>query len=381
MDSPKDVHGTARKYYKSFGLDKSISRSFMKKQVLNKLFEIPKKEKETPHFYNFEEDNTHQADILFLPHDVVGKKTYAYALIIVDIATGDTDGEPLELRIGWKGPTSKDVADAIVKIYKRKNLSTPKLLITDSGKEFLDIPFQNFLKKNGIGWKKAIGGRHRQVAMVERRNYTIGRAIMMRQFAESMITQKETRHWVHFFHELIKHVNERFHHDPYNDEDLFKKFGDPWKETQHILPLNTVVRVVLTEPKDFKERGVKGHFRAGDQRWTQETFKINGYVFDPHSPVLYKLNQKLKPHEHVAYTRKQLQVVAPNEEDVSAHHLGLKMSDDSEFAIKKLIDKRVHGKTTEYLVWWLGYPKTDSLWLVKSKIPKAFVQAYESNNK
>ena len=151
MDSPKDVHGTARKYYKSFGLDRSISRSFMKKQVLNKLFEIPKKEKETPHFYNFEEDNTHQADILFLPHDSVGKNTYAYALIIVDIATGDTDGEPLELRIGWKGPTSKDVADAIVKIYKRKNLSTPKLLITDSGKEFLDIPFQNFLKKNGIG--------------------------------------------------------------------------------------------------------------------------------------------------------------------------------------------------------------------------------------
>ena len=83
MDSPKDVHGTARKYYKLFGLDKSISRSFMKKQVLNKLFEIPKKEKETPHFYNFEEDNTHQADILFLPHDVVGKKHMHMPLLLL----------------------------------------------------------------------------------------------------------------------------------------------------------------------------------------------------------------------------------------------------------------------------------------------------------
>jgi ABC-type uncharacterized transport system fused permease/ATPase subunit len=57
------------KYYKSFGLDRSIPRSFLKKQELNKLFAIPKKEptKLAAHFYNFEEDNTHQAEILFLP--------------------------------------------------------------------------------------------------------------------------------------------------------------------------------------------------------------------------------------------------------------------------------------------------------------------------
>ena len=186
------------KYYKSFGLDRSLPRSFIKNQEIHKLFIIPKKEthEQTPKFYNFEEDNTHQADILFLPHDNVKGKVYAYALVVVDIATGDTDGEPLEFHKGWNGPTSKDVADAIVKIYKRKNLSNPKLLITDSGQEFRDAPFQSFLEKNNISWKKAIGGRHRQVGMVERRNYTIGRAIMMRQFAESMITQKETVHWV-----------------------------------------------------------------------------------------------------------------------------------------------------------------------------------------
>ena len=68
------------------------------------MFAIPKKEvkDEMGHFYNFEEDNTHQADILFLPHDKIGKKIYAYALIVVDIATGDTDGEPMEYRDGWK---------------------------------------------------------------------------------------------------------------------------------------------------------------------------------------------------------------------------------------------------------------------------------------
>ena len=87
------------KYYKSFGLDRSLPRSFLKKQELNQLFAIPKKEptKVAPHFYNFQEDNTHQADIIFLPHDKIGKKIYAYALIVVDISTGDTDGEALLL--------------------------------------------------------------------------------------------------------------------------------------------------------------------------------------------------------------------------------------------------------------------------------------------
>ena len=55
--------------------------------------------------------------------------------------------------------------------------------------------FQNYLKKEGITWKKAVGQRHRQVGMVERRNYTIGRAIAMKQQAISMITQKENRKW------------------------------------------------------------------------------------------------------------------------------------------------------------------------------------------
>jgi hypothetical protein len=370
------------KYYKSFGLDRSLPRSFLKKQELNQLFAIPKKEptKVAPHFYNFQEDNTHQADILFLPHDKIGKKVYAYALIIVDVATGDTDGEPLLYHEGWNGPTSENVSEAIVKIYKRTILSKPKLLITDSGQEFLGEEFQDFLVKNAIAYKKAVPGRHRQVGMVERRNYTIGRAIMMRQHAESMITQKETRHWVKYFPDLIKAVNDRFSHKPITDADMYKKHGDPWKQDQKILPMGTRVRIQLTEPKDFKERGIKGHFRAGDIRWGQDIYKINGYVFDPHSPVLYKLNKKIKKHEHVAYTRQQLQVVKDDEMDVSAKELGVKIPDDGEFAIKKLLQKRTNGRRTEYLVYWKGYPITDATWQYKSKIPKSFVEAYEEDH-
>ena len=37
----------------------------------------------------------HQADLLFLPHDTYGKKTYKYALVVVDIASRYKDAEAL----------------------------------------------------------------------------------------------------------------------------------------------------------------------------------------------------------------------------------------------------------------------------------------------
>ena len=388
------------KYYRSFGLDRTVPRSFLQKQELNQIYAMPKKEppKIAPHFYNFEKNHTHQADILFLPNDKEKKKRskgliYAYALVVVDVASGATDSEPLlkhdeyektdngdVLKTKWNGPKPEDVTAAIKKIYTRKKpyLSAPKLLVTDSGKEFVAEVFQNFLKKNDIAWKKGQGGRHRQLGLVERRNYTIGRAIMMRQFAESSLTGKETTHWVSYFPELIKAVNDRFIHKPETDESLFKKYKDPWKEKQEILPLGTKVRVMLTQPVDYRERNVKGHFRAGDQRWRQDQYKIINYVFDPHEPVLYKINQKLKPHEHVAYTRQQLQVVRDDEEDVPASILG--NQNQEEFVIKKLIDKRTRGTRTEYLVQWKGYPVNDATWEFKSKIPKSFVETYEEEN-
>ena len=379
------------KFYNSYGLDRSIPRSFLKRQELTNLFAIPKKEthEQMPHFYNFVEDDTHMTDILFLPWDYIKKKKYAFAIVVVDVATGATDAEPIEMRdeyeetddgkklkTKWNGPTPKDTTDAIEKIYKRGTyLKKPHLLITDSGREFKSEIFQNFLRKNNIQWKKSIGGRHRQVALVERRNYTIGRAIMMRQHAISSITQKECRLWVADFPNLIYWVNKRFEHEPPTDESLYKKFGDPWLEKKQILPIGTVVRVMLTEPKDFKERGVKGVFRAGDMRYTQDTYKIISYIFDPHQPILYKLNQKLKPHEKVVYSRQQLQVVDRNEEDVP-HTITTEVN--GEFRIKKLINKRKIGNKTEYLVFWYGYPIEDASWVSKSKIPKSFVDAYEN---
>jgi len=69
-----------------------------------------------------------------------------------------------------------DVIKALKAIYKRKVLSKPRVIITDRGKEF-GKEFTKALDDFDIAHKLAKAGRHRSVALVERKNQTIGKII------------------------------------------------------------------------------------------------------------------------------------------------------------------------------------------------------------
>lgn len=362
-------------FNKDFGLT-PLPKEFLKNQEVYNLFTKPLKETklDMPRFYNFEENNTHQADVLFLPND----KGYGYALVVTDVATGKTDAEPLKKREGWDGPTVDDTIDAIQKIYSRGILQYPTHLITDSGREFNE-KFQQFLHDKQISFKKALVGRHRQVALVERKNQILGRIIFMRMFSQELLTGKPSTEWVHDLPFFIEKMNIKYSHKPYTDKDLYKKFNPVKDLKQKLIPLGTKVRVILDEPRNYKEAKLNGKFRSTDQRWHQEIYHVISYIFDPHEPVMYKIDKPLKSHERVAYTSKQLQVVPENEEDPSPSVIQTP-NPAGEFAIKKLIDKRVHGNKTEYLVFWKGYKLADATWEYKSKIPKSFVEKYEAEN-
>ena len=362
-------------FNRDFGLTK-LPKSFLKNQEVYNLFTKPRKENklDMPRFYNFKEDDTHQADVLFLPHD----EGYAYALVVVDIATGETDAEPLKHQKGWDGPTVDDTINAITKIYSRGILKYPKRLITDSGPEFRD-KFQKFLGIKHVSYKKALAGRHRQMALVERRNQTLGRIIFMRMFSQEILTGKPSTEWIHDLPFFIEKMNLNGSHSPETDESLYKKF-DPVKNLkQKLIPIGTNVRIMLDEPRSYREAKLGGKFRSSDQRWYMDVYKITGYVFDPHQPVMYKTDKPLKEHEGVAYTAKQLQIVPDNEQDPSPITIRTPNA-KQEFAIKKLIDKRVNGNKTEFKIWWKGYPQADATWQFRSAIPKSFIDKYEAEH-
>jgi len=84
-------------------------------------------------------NKVHQADLLFVPLDTLGRvrgrKTYTYALTVVDIASRFKE-------------ESAEVASAFQKIYKRGHLKWPQLLQVDPGREFIGAVTKEMKKQN-----------------------------------------------------------------------------------------------------------------------------------------------------------------------------------------------------------------------------------------
>ena len=73
-------------------------------------------------------NDIHQSDLLSLPHDKFKKKTYKYALNIVDVASRYKGSYQLTTK------NAKEVAQAFQWIYENTPLTYPKTLIVDDGK-------------------------------------------------------------------------------------------------------------------------------------------------------------------------------------------------------------------------------------------------------
>ena len=73
----------------------------------------------------------HQADLLFKPHDRVGRKVFKYALTVVDVASRFKEAEPLTSK------RSDDVVRAFGRIYAHGPLEWPKRLQVDPGRTFM----------------------------------------------------------------------------------------------------------------------------------------------------------------------------------------------------------------------------------------------------
>ena len=145
----------------------------------------------------------HQADLLFLPHDTYRKKTYKYALVVVDIASRYRDAEALTTK------ESSEVAKAFEKIYSRK-LKWPEILMVDLGKEFFGN-MVTLMNKHNVKFQRSEAGNHRAQAFVERVNRTLGEKIFTHQYAQEMAdaqkSKNRSREWVERLPAILKVMN------------------------------------------------------------------------------------------------------------------------------------------------------------------------------
>ena len=120
-----------------------------------------------------------QADLLFLPHDCVGRKTFRYALTVVDVASRYKEAEPLTSK------TAAEVADALSRIYRRGPLKWPKLLQVDPGREFMGAVSQ-LLAKHSVQVRRSQVDIHRDQGIIERWNRTLPERLLGHQYTKEM---------------------------------------------------------------------------------------------------------------------------------------------------------------------------------------------------
>lgn len=327
----------SEKFYSDFGITKPKTREekdFVNKQQIANLYKVPKKDKgvNMPHFQDMKPGATVQIDLLFLPDD----KGYKYLLVAIDTASRLTDAEPLDSK------DSDAVLDALKDIFDRGIVKKPSYsLEVDHGSEFKGA-VKKYCQKEGIYLRVAKVGRHRQQALVERRNQTIGEAIHKGLTYEQLKSGKLETGWVKYLKPILKSLNEYVEEQPKQkipDEPVCE--GDSCK----MLEIGTKVRVQLDEPKESTGQKLSGKFRKSDIRWDPKIREIKQVLIKPGSPPMYLLDGKEAGDKKVdfsaAYTKNQLQVVPKDEKlpDIEVKQPPKKKASKEEIKIVEKVKK------------------------------------------
>ncbi len=258
-----------------------------------------------PYFNVFKKNTVHQADLLYLPHDLAfnNKHPYKYLLVIIDDFSHKLDAEPL------KDKSSNTVLTAIKKIYDRNILKIPKIFEVDSGTEF-KANVKKYFNTHKVFVRVAQPGRHRQQAIVERANQTIAIKLFKKMLKKQIKTNSINREWVDNLDDVISEMNKKAKNNN-------KKYESPKAngDSKNLLLPNTQVRVALDTPHESTGEKLPGKFRSTDIRWDMRPRIIKEILIKPNSPPLYLLDGHTGKHKihPVAYTKNQLNPIQKND--------------------------------------------------------------------
>ena len=169
-----------KKLASAAGVPLDVAKDWLKKQAIWQIYLPAARHIPRPKFDVQVPNEVHQADLLFLLHDRVGRKTYKYALTVVDVASRYKEAEPLTTK-GAEG-----VADALSRIYKRGPLTWPKLLqVVDPGREFMGEVSQ-LLAIHTVEVRRGRVGSYLDQGIVERWNRTLSKRLFGHQYAQEM---------------------------------------------------------------------------------------------------------------------------------------------------------------------------------------------------
>ena len=282
-------------------------------------------------------NDIHQADILYLPHDKFKKKTYKYALNIVDVASRYKGSYQLTTK------NAKEVAQAFQWIYDNTPLNYPKTLIVDDGKEFYgdttklmekhDVIIQRgdpsqhrsqgiverfnrtlivddgkefygdttkLMEKHDVIIQRGDPSQHRSQGIVERFNRTLADRLFTYQYhKEFEDPSKSNREWVFRLQNVVSSLNnEKTRLIGMKPVDAIKQtlveqgFSQPAKEYEEkLLDVGTKVRYLyeLGELEGYQYKGERRK-RSTDSIWSVDVYRVKDRYVQKHQPTLYYLD-------------------------------------------------------------------------------------------
>jgi len=344
-----------------------------KKTIVESMTSVPKRDEglNVPTTDVFEDNVTHQADLLKLPED----KGHEYCLVVVDLHSRYIGAVPLKNR------ESKTVFNALMKIYKdyKTYLKLPNTIECDQGAEFKG-DFKAELIKKGVRVVYKMTGRHRSQAMVETYNGILAKYLIKRQLATEINMEGEELNgdWVDDLPNLVKVINEirKAKGPPVNKERLKASHNGetPIGEGSalNLLPLGSTVRRALDEPRDIQGSKLHGTFRKGDIRWSTQVYEIVQYSLRPNQPPMYLLDGI----KNASFTKNQLQIVKNNEQKPPEEMI-------NKYIVEKIVSKKkdTKGKKWLYEIKWKGYGSDRNTFQTGDTIPSSFIEEFEKNNK
>ena len=204
------IYYSPRGYFKGLSAVKKLSAAagasdkqaliFLKKQAIWQIYLPAPRKIVRPKFENNKVGEIHQADLLFLPTDTVGRKKFKYALTVVDVASRYKDAEPLSDK------SALSVANAIEKIYKRGPLKYPYLMQVDQGTEFKSH-FSQLLLHHRVLIRRGIPGVHRAQAIVENFNKQLAERLFSYQYSKELAFDTRNTEWVRRLKHVIDAMN------------------------------------------------------------------------------------------------------------------------------------------------------------------------------
>ena len=221
----------------------------------------------------------------------VRRKTFRYALTVVDVASRYKEAEPLTSK------TAAEVADGLARIYKRSHLRWLKLLQVDPGHELMGSVSQ-LPAMHSVQARSGQVDIHRDQGIVERLNRTLAERIFGQQYDQEMRLPSGERStkWV----KRLPAVDTAL-----NGEVTWLTVKKPSDAIKAKTLLRKPSSVVPGRPLGLKEQNVPsgvgvcylyqpGELEGGRRLatgtvWSLELYRLGHSVTKPDEPVLYFL--------------------------------------------------------------------------------------------